>query len=130
VSEWLRRWGPALLFTAILFAASSRPTLPVDLHSGSDKLVHFAAYSVLGVLLARGQLRSGVSAAWVILVGILIGGLDELYQSTIPNRSTDALDWLADSLGVVFGVFVFNLWWRARTREGRPARHVEPLPNE
>jgi VanZ family protein len=130
VSEWLRRWGPALLFTAILFAASSRPTLPVDLHSGSDKLVHFAAYSVLGVLLARGQLRSGVSAAWVILVGILIGGLDELYQSTIPNRSTDALDWLADSLGVVFGVFVFNLWWRARMREGHPARHVEPLPNE
>jgi VanZ family protein len=118
--RFLRRWGPALLCTALLFGASSRPSLPVDLHSGSDKIVHFAAYAVLGTALAHGQIASGIGVAWPLLIGVATGGLDELYQSTVPNRHADPLDWLADSLGVCFGVLLFHLWRRARTPTPRP----------
>jgi VanZ family protein len=122
VREFLRRWGPAILWTAALFAASSRPSLPVDLHSGTDKLAHFAAYSVLGFLLARGSVRSSIALPWVVLVGVLIGGLDELYQSTVPNRVADVGDWIADSLGVFAGVAIHQLWWRRAGRRSVPPR--------
>jgi VanZ family protein len=130
VTEFLRRWGPALLWTAVLFGASSRQSLPVDLHSGTDKLAHFGAYAVLGLLLAHGQLRSGISVLWVMLFGSLIGGMDELYQGTVPNRSPDLHDWVADSLGVVAGVFLFNLWWHARSYGRARARRRQPVPHE
>jgi len=130
VSGFLRRWGPALVWTALLFAVSSRTSLPVDLHSGSDKLAHFAAYAVLGVLLARGQWMAGIAVLWPVLIGVAIGGLDELYQGTVPNRHSDVGDWIADSLGVAFGVLTFHLWCRARTG-GRPlTNRSEPLANE
>jgi len=124
VRQFLWRWGPAILWTAVLFAASSRSSLPVDLHSGTDKLAHFGAYSILGCLLARGSVRSRISLPLVVLIGILIGGLDELYQSTIPNRVADVGDWIADSLGVVAGVVLHQLWWRRGGRRAAP----EPRP--
>jgi VanZ family protein len=127
VTVFLRRWAPALLWTTLLFAVSSRPALPVDLHSGSDKVAHFSAYAVLGVALAYGQVSSGISVAWPLLIGVATGGLDELYQSTVPNRSADPLDWLADSLGVFFGVLCFHLWRRRRERTTPPAPRSEPL---
>jgi VanZ family protein len=130
VSRFLRRWGPALLWTAVLFAASSRPSLPVDLHSGTDKLAHFAAYAVLGVLLGRAQALSGIAVAWAILIGVMIGGLDELYQSTVPNRHADVGDWLADSAGVVTGVRLYHVWRRRHDRDRPGIRRTEPLTHE
>jgi VanZ family protein len=130
VTGFLRRWGPALLWTALLFAVSSRPSLPVDLHSGTDKLAHFAAYSVLGVLLAFGQVRSGMFWLWPILMGITIGGLEELYQGTVPNRHSDVGDWIADSLGVINGVVLYNLWCRARLPGSTRVPPSDPLPHE
>jgi VanZ family protein len=121
VSRFLRRWGPALLWTGILFAASSRPTLPVDLAAGTDKLAHFAAYSVLGFLLARGQFHARISVVWPVAVGSLTGALDELYQSTVPGRHMDPADWLADTLGVVAGVTLYHLW-----RRSKPGRRTRP----
>jgi VanZ family protein len=130
VREFLRRWGLALLWTALLFAVSSRPSLPVDLHSGTDKLAHFAAYTVLGVLLAHGQVRSRISVLWPLLIGVVVGGLDELFQSTVPNRTAEVGDWIADSLGVGFGVLSFHLWRRSRAAPGARAPRSEPLPHE
>lgn len=124
---FLRRWGPALLWTALLFAVSSRPSLPVDLHSGTDKLAHFAAYSVLGVLLAFGQVRSGIRVIWPVVLGSLTGALDELFQSTVPGRSAEVGDWVADSLGAAFGVLLFHLWSRSGKPQGKRARSSAPL---
>jgi VanZ family protein len=130
VKRFLRRWGPALLWTALLFAVSSRSSLPVDLHSGSDKLAHFAAYAVLGVLLAFGQVRSGMRVLWPVVLGSLIGALDELFQSTVPGRSAEVGDWVADSLGAAFGVLLFHLWSRPGTPRGEPARSSHPVLHE
>ncbi len=133
MSRFLRHWGPALLWTALLFGVSSRPTLPVDLHSNLDKLAHFGAYTVSGLLLARGQVLSGIHVLWAVLFGILLGGLDEIYQGFVPGRFSELADWVADSLGVLAGVSIYHLllrWWTA-ARSTPPRRHVpEPLAHE
>ena len=45
-------WVPAAIWAAVLFFASSQSELRVDLVDGRDKIAHFFAYLVLGVLLA------------------------------------------------------------------------------
>lgn len=118
MTRQLRDWGPALLWTATLFALSSRPTLPVGLGSGLDKVAHFGAYGLLGLLLARGQARSGITVLWAVAAGMLIGALDEIYQGFVPGRATEFADWIADTLGILTGVSAYHLvlgWWRSRS---------------
>ncbi|HEV7587527.1 MAG TPA: VanZ family protein, partial [Longimicrobium sp.] len=100
------RWGPALLWAAAVFVASSRPTLP-QLPSvlGWDKLQHAAAYAVGGLLIARALGGRGRRAAVLaIVLGSLYGATDELHQRFVPNRSSSPVDWMADTLGVLAGV--------------------------
>ena len=81
----------------------------------SDKLVHFAAYAVLGALLMSLRATRGVYpwysvyARWFVLSGY--GAFDELTQLLV-NRNADVMDWLADNVGAAVGLgFVtFTLW--------------------
>ena len=107
----IQPWLPALAWAALIFVLSAQPTVPVDLDSGSDKVVHLLAYAVLGALLARGQSRSGMSAVTACLMGAAYGASDEWHQSFVPGRSTELGDWVADALGVVIGVTLFH-WMR------------------
>jgi VanZ family protein len=97
-------WGLVVAQMALLFTASSSsdPDLPGQL---SDKVVHFAAYGVLGALVLN-ALANGTIAGltWpralaAILIAVLYGLSDELHQSFVPGRSPDALDVLADAAG-------------------------------
>ncbi len=63
VIRWLRGWGPALVCAALIFFASSRPTVPVPLPGHSDKVAHFAAYSVLGFALGYARQITGMPLA-------------------------------------------------------------------
>jgi VanZ family protein len=113
VSRTVRAWGPALLWAAVIFALSSRSTLPVGLASGGDKLAHFAAYAVLGFLLARGGRAYSLALAWPILLGVLYGASDELHQSLVPGRAPELADWLADAAGALAGAFLYYRWRRS-----------------
>lgn len=111
MSRVLRAWGPAVLWAAILFSLSSQPTVPAPAVSGIDKVAHFVAYAVLGALLTRTRLPF----AWMVFAGCLYGATDEVHQMFVPGRFPSVLDWVADALGTLFGVFVFTRW-RARRR--------------
>jgi VanZ family protein len=127
----LRAWLPALLWTALIFAFNSRPSLPVALHSGSDKLAHFAAYSILGLLLAFGQARSAVPLGWVLVIGMIVGALDETYQGFVPGRARELGDWVADAAGVVTGVLLYHRFRRSRADSSRASGGAnKPLFNE
>lgn len=116
---WLRGWGPALLCAALIFLASSRPTIPVPLERGTDKLAHFVAYSVFGFALGHARFHSGIPFAAAAVIGALYGLSDELHQSFVPGRSAELGDWVADALGVLAGLFAYHLWRRLRSgREG------------
>ena len=128
--ERLKRWWPALLWAATLFLLSSRthlPSLPPGLLSW-DKLQHCTAYAVGGAALAH-ALRGGPRRPWpwaAALLGSLYGVSDEVHQHFVPGRNSDWHDWLADTLGVLAGIFLYRtyLTWRGR----RDARRLAPEP--
>jgi VanZ family protein len=47
-----------------------------------------------------------------MLVGAGVGALDEAYQATVPGRSQELLDWIADIAGSLAGAGL-ALWFRA-----------------
>lgn len=103
----------ALLVVAPILAVYWRVLyIATHIHSGpklpgqSDKLIHFAAYMVLGIL-AAAAVRLLVRGGWwkyavVWLVLTLYGAADELTQT--PPRQPDWKDWAMDTAGAAFGV--------------------------
>jgi VanZ family protein len=126
LSSRLRSWGPALLWAGIIFALSSQPTLPVSLGNGRDKIAHFTAYAVLGLLIARALPPRGRLVWLAILLGSLYGASDEFHQHFVPGRSVDVFDWVADSLGAAAGTFIYRFWW-GRRQARRGSAQADPL---
>ncbi len=101
-------WGPAAAWAALLFLLSSLsdPPGPEALPYG-DKLAHFIAYAVLGVLLGFGRERSHAPHLLLLALGALYGVTDEWHQSFVPGRVPDWADWLADAAGLLTGYTAF-----------------------
>ena len=102
-------WLPAALWAALIFALSSRPSVPTPGFPDGDKILHFGAYTILGFLLAYGARRSALGPTWVVVIGLLYAASDEWHQSFVPGRMPDVTDWIADAFGVAAGVWVAGL---------------------
>ena len=107
----LRAWILAAGYTALIFGISSIPqaALNPDIFKVSDKVAHFAEYSGFGLLLTM-ALRETLQRTprWALLLmavlaGAFVGALDEAYQATVPGRSQELLDWIADVAGSLAG---------------------------
>ena len=114
---------PAAAWSAVLLFLGNRPAIDVgpDLPWGADKVAHFAIYGVLGVLSAFGWHRAARSPAraLVLAAAILIGAADEWNQRSVPGRSSDPADWVADIAGVAAGFLIFERWTGKRGGKGR-----------
>ncbi len=109
----------ATLWGIFLFALTSWPKPPaVPILSGIpnfDKLVHFALYSVEGFFLYRaiawpGKLRFSFLRVLTIVGALAVWGtVDEVHQSWIPGRSTEAEDLAADVTGGVVGALISSV---------------------
>ncbi len=115
----ITRWVPLALWVAFIFVMSSIPALPGgyrDLPPHSDKVVHFIEYFVLAILLYRGLGNDGTGRInmlliALILIGVGIAGLDELYQSIVPGRDSSVADLASDIGGIAAGALVvFSRW--------------------
>jgi VanZ family protein len=112
---WLARyWLPVLAYVAVIFVLSAQPKLrPPVPWEGSDKLAHLAEYLGLGLLLVRAvrgtsRYRGTISGPVAVLVlGMLVGAADELFQSTVPNRDASLLDFIADTAGLVLSQVLY-----------------------
>src|SRR5690606_20055862 len=93
VTSGLRAWGPALVWAAVIFALSSRPTLAVGPGAGLDKVPHLAGYAVLGAAPAHGAPATGWSWLAALALGLGYAFSDELHQSLVPGRSAELGDW-------------------------------------
>lgn len=110
-----RRWAPPLAWAAAILVVTSIPgaeLAPVAPFSfpGADKLVHATLYGVLGWLVARAHGAAQASQRDIVIMLAciaLFAAADEWHQTYIPGRSTEPLDWLADSLGATCGVAAF-----------------------
>ncbi|MDA0318214.1 MAG: VanZ family protein [Proteobacteria bacterium] len=69
---------------------------------GGDKVVHFLAFAILAFPIAcTGRLRMSI----LFFACSIYGGVIELLQPSF-GRGAEVLDWIADMLGVAFGIFV------------------------
>ena len=100
---------PALVWTAIVFVLGGipNPGPSVELEFPTDKVEHAAAFGLLQILALRAlryELPGALPRAmpWVAaLTSTAIGGALELYQLTVPNRSAELMDLVADAVGAV-----------------------------
>jgi VanZ family protein len=118
----------APLVMAAIWVLSSQSILPKPKGPfGIDKIQHFIAYFVLAAAAGlwfspdRWQKRKWkpffISTATAALYGII----DEVHQYFVPGRDCNIWDWLADSIGAVFGglaiLFLFRMIGRYRARK-------------
>ena len=109
----------AALLAVTAVSLTPQPDLPeIELW---DKWQHVAAYAVLALLAA--SVFEGQHARWTIVVGLVLwGGVLELGQLLVPDRSSDWLDAGANVAGVLLGVTLAQLakraWKRVRTAQG------------
>jgi VanZ family protein len=77
--------------------------------AGADKLTHAALYGAAAYAWRRAFRARGDAVSWWVVVGFaLVGAFDEWHQRSVPGRSAEALDWMADVIGACLGV----LAWR------------------
>jgi len=110
-------WLPLIAYCVLIYIQSSYPS-PQRLPSFefSDKLLHFGAYAVLGVLFYRAYqtLPFNTNIQLLVLFSMISASLygvsDEIHQSFVPYRDGSFWDVIADILGAVCGVFVYHRW--------------------
>ncbi|HJK96443.1 MAG TPA: VanZ family protein [Polyangiaceae bacterium LLY-WYZ-14_1] len=121
----LLAWTPAGLAMVAIWTVSSGPVPEriAPTFDFGDKLFHAVGYAVLALLTSVGAngsvppRRRGTRRTWLvaILVAAGYGVVDEVHQSFVPSRSSDALDALADAVGSVLGASLAHLgYWRRR----------------
>ncbi len=78
-----------------------------------DKLHHFGAYFIMGILAWRffkDYFEKPVTTIVISLFFCSLYGLsDEWHQSYVPGREADALDWFADTLGASIALLAIQL---------------------
>jgi len=83
-----------------------------SLPEGADKVAHFFMYGIMAVLfwnaLIPARVPRGFRAPWriAVLLPCAIGLFDEIHQRTVPGRSSDPADLLADCLGAAVMVYL------------------------
>ena len=108
---YLLRWGPAVVWMAVLFFASATPSVDIPAFGPWDFEVkkggHMMGYAVLAILFRRalGWDRGPIAAAW--LPAVLYALLDELHQSLVPGRHPSLIDALGfDGVGAGLGLLM------------------------
>jgi VanZ family protein len=124
-TSWRSAWLLFACWIAVIFGLSSVPDLspPQVGIPMADKLAHLGEYGVLGALLARAR-PGRRSAARTLLAGLIlgsvVGALDEAYQSGTPGREVSARDALADAIGAAGGGLAWAYFAARRRRAGAP----------
>lgn len=109
---------PSFLVAAIIAYLSllRQVSLSLPHFFGWDKLVHFLMFFALSSVILFDTRRTAKISRKIIFVifltGTLYGGIIEILQEYFfYPRTGEWFDWLADSLGVIFGIIsVLALW--------------------
>ena len=116
-------WLPLIAYCAFIYYQSSHPP-PEELPSFnfSDKMLHFAAYAVMGVLFYRAYHTLPIKKElnWLVLLSMISASLygvsDEIHQSFVPERDGSITDVIADILGAICGVYLYHRWKMQKLR--------------
>jgi VanZ family protein len=123
-------WLPVIIYCGAIFIQSSFPATGQYPVSFFDKILHFTAYALLGVLFFRAlgtwaiRQRTRRTVLLSIMAASLYGLRDEIHQYFVPMRDADMFDWLADVIGSICGVLLYLYIIR---RRGRPSETIHGL---
>ena len=113
-----RYWLPLISYCALIFILSSQPVpKKVPAFFGADKLMHAAAWMVLGILCFRAfqsrwcQTKPSVIIALSVAASVLFGISDEFHQSFVPSRTPEISDLFFDFLGSLVGAGICRLFY-------------------
>jgi VanZ family protein len=98
------RLADAVLFWpvfAFVLWGQLQPQIPGALQGINDKLLHVAAYFVLGAM-AGGAIKQRGQVKWAVLGLILMGAAMEVFQGFV-GREPSVVDALANSTGAILG---------------------------
>jgi VanZ family protein len=112
------RWLLSVLAAAIAVLALM-PAPPEQASLGWDKLNHVAAFAALALCAVFGWRSSRVARLAVLVALLAYGGVIELLQLHVPNRSAEWSDLLADGIGIGLGALLALWWLRRRTPSPR-----------
>jgi VanZ family protein len=115
IKQFLLCWLPLILYCLLIFFQSANPS-PEQIPSFpfSDKLLHFMAYGILGILFYRAyqtlKIKDNLPLLMVLSVvsAILYGISDEVHQSFVPFREAEVADVIADTIGAFSGVYLYR----------------------
>jgi VanZ family protein len=122
---WLQhalRWGPAVLWAAMIFVLSSLSALPAPPGILTDKHAHFITYGMLAALIVWGLTdRAPARTTWsaaaaAVALAALYGASDEWHQAFVPGRHVSALDLAADTAGAAVAAVALRAWAIIRAR--------------
>lgn len=91
-------------YCGLIYWLSHQPSLPAPMwFEHQDKLYHAGAYFILALFTWR-FLRHFIETPWLLALSSLVfcslyAISDEWHQSFVEGRTSDALDWLADTVG-------------------------------
>ena len=117
-------WLPIVLYCLLIYIQSDKPSPEmIPSFQFADKLLHFAAYGILGILFYRAYrtLRfrdnTKILMALSMVSATLYGISDEIHQSYVPFREAEVADAIADMIGAVCGVCLYQLLVGSRMEE-------------
>ena len=109
-----------IIVSLSLMSSSEVPSTKLWNFKGIDKLVHLAMYSALSFVLFFEKNRYKIKSnrqpfnainIYPIVVMIVAGGIIELIQPALANRSREIMDFVANSAGVFLG-FYLHVWFK------------------
>ena len=151
--DWLRCWGPALLWACLIFTFSTdtfsaehtrwvfepilhwmfpsqSPSQLEHIHHLIRKSAHFTEYFIFCLLLYRSVRggRKGWRWMWGLAALFCAAGysvLDEIHQAFVASRTASPYDSLLDSIGALAAFGVLWVWFRWR----QPAQDADVAAN-
>ena len=116
LKNFIYYWLPVILYCIAIYIQSDFPSSEhIPTFEFSDKVLHFLAYAVMGVLFYRAYqtLRFKENLRLLILLSIVSASLygisDEIHQYFVPYRDASIFDVIANFLGAICGVYLYNL---------------------
>jgi VanZ family protein len=102
------RWGPPVVWAAVIFALSSVPSLGTDLGVWDTvlrKCAHVTEYAILAILLYRAVGRELPA----FLIGFAYAVTDEVHQEFVRGRHASPFDVSMDAAGLALGLLLLHV---------------------
>lgn len=115
MQKFILYWVPVFIYCSLIYIQSSYPAPEsVPQLPCIDKVLHLAVYAVLGALFCRAlktlPIKNNIKLVVIlaIILSSLYGISDEIHQHFVPCRNADVMDVLADILGSILGVYLYQ----------------------